>query len=304
MAFPTETVYGLGADATNPDAVLRVFEVKRRPRGHPLIVHLPRDAALDSWATAVSDAARTLADRFWPGPLTLLVRRHPIVPDEVTGGGDVVGLRVPAHPVALALLDAFGSGIAAPSANRFGRVSPTTADHVRRDLGEDVDFVLDGGPCTVGVESTIVDCTTEVVEVVRPGAVTEEQLAEALGHDVGRWQGVRDVRAPGTLTAHYAPAAEVALATDEHNAVELVRQALHDHRRPAVLAPEPIDDLPEGAIALAPAGDDASYARVLYARLREADERGADLVVAVAPKGEGIGRAVRDRLSRAAATNT
>src|SRR5690606_24202215 len=145
--------------------------------------------------------------------------------------------------------------IAAPSANRFGRVSPTTADHVRRDLGTEVDFVLDGGPCTVGVESTIVDCTTDLVEVVRPGAVTEEQRAEALGPAVGRWQGARAVRAPGTLSAHYAPAAEVALAVDERDAVQLVRQALRDHRRPAVLAPEPIADLPEGAIALAPAGD-------------------------------------------------
>src|SRR5204862_8209983 len=158
VAFPTETVYGLGADASSPAALRRLYAVKGRPRSHPVIVHVADASALDRWAAEVAPAARTLASACWPGPLTLVVRRSPQVPDEVTGGLDTVGLRVPDQPVALALLRAFGGGVAAPSANRFGRVSPTTADDVRADLGADVDVVLDGGPCRIGVESTIVDC--------------------------------------------------------------------------------------------------------------------------------------------------
>ena len=303
VAFPTETVYGLGADAANAAAVRRVFEVKGRPTGHPLIVHLPDASALDGWMAFVPEPARLLAATFWPGPLTLLAQRAARVPDEVTGGGDIVGLRVPAHPLALDLLNAFGGGVAAPSANRFGRVSPTTAAHVRADLGDDVDLVLDGGPCPVGVESTIVDCTTDVPEVVRPGAVTVDQLEAVLGSPVAAWAGARDVRAPGTLAAHYAPDAEVTLAIDEEDAIAIASAALRGGRRPAVLAAAPIDGLPDGTRALEPAGDDENYARVLYERLRETDDIGSDLLIAIPPSGSGIGRAVRDRLLRAAASN-
>ncbi|MGH9027962.1 MAG: L-threonylcarbamoyladenylate synthase, partial [Acidimicrobiia bacterium] len=169
VAFPTETVYGLGADAARPLAVARLYAVKRRPTGHPVIVHLPDADVIDDWAVAVPDGARRLAAACWPGPLTLLLRRAPSVLDVVTGGLDTVGVRVPAHPVAQSLLRAFGGGVAAPSANRFGAVSPTTADHVRSDLGDGVDVVLDGGPCPVGVESTIVDCSGERPVVLRPG---------------------------------------------------------------------------------------------------------------------------------------
>lgn len=302
MAFPTETVYGLGADASNAQAVARVFEVKGRPPGHPLIVHLPSAAALDEWAQSIPEAAQVLARAFWPGPLTLLLdRRADRVPDEVTGGGESVGLRVPAHPLALDLLAAFGGGIAAPSANRFGRVSPTTAAHVRSDLGGDVDLVLDGGACDVGVESTIVDFTNGAAEVVRSGGVTFEALERVLGRSVGVWLGDREVNAPGTLATHYAPRASVVVVERAADVSRAAAAALREGSTVVVLAPDAIDGLPRGAVQLEPAGDDRSYAQVLYDRLREADRRRADLVLAVPPSDRDIGRAVRDRLHRAAA---
>ena len=303
VAFPTETVYGLGADASNAVAVRRVFEVKGRPAGHPLIVHLERSDMVDEWAVEVSDDAYRLADAFWPGPLTLLVhRRADRVPDAVTGGSDRLGLRVPDHPVALALSAAFDGGIAAPSANRFGRVSPTTAAHVRTDLGDDVDMVLDGGPTAVGVESTIVDCTTEVPEVVRPGGVSFESLEHVLGRPAGVWLGDREVAAPGTLAAHYAPRAGVRVVEGPAEVIEAARIALGEGRSVAVLAPTLVDGLPDGVRQLEPAGDADHYARVLYARLRAADAQAVDVLIAVPPDDVGIGRAVRDRLRRAAAS--
>jgi L-threonylcarbamoyladenylate synthase len=302
VAFPTETVYGLGADASNPAAVLRVFAVKRRPHGHPLIVHLASAGALDALAVAPSDAARRLAQAFWPGPLTLLVHRRPDrIPDEVTGGGDTVGLRVPAHPVALELLRRFDGVVAAPSANRFGRVSPTTAAHVRADLGHDVDFVLDGGPSEVGVESTIVDCTTDEPEVVRPGGVTFEALADVLGHPVNVWLGDRSVAAPGTLPSHYAPRARVVLVERADDVASAADTARARGSRVAVLAPDAVVGLAPDVVDLGPAGEPTAYARVLYDRLREADARGADVVFVVPPAEHGVGRAVRDRLRRASA---
>jgi L-threonylcarbamoyladenylate synthase len=299
VAFPTETVYGLGADATNPQAVARVFAVKGRPTGHPLIVHLAPSADLGCWAAEVPDAARILAEACWPGPLTLLLRRSALVPDAVTGGRDTVGLRVPAHPVALALLEAFGGGIAAPSANRFGHVSPTTADHVRADLGDAVDLVIDGGPCAVGVESTIVDCTVDPPEVLRPGGVSIERLAALLGRPVERWQGGREVAAPGTLAAHYAPAARV-IVVDADDAAAAAAERSAAGERVAVLAPDPVPGLDPGVLELEPAGDVDRYARVLYDRLRRADRLGVDVLVVVPPPAEGVGVAVRDRLARAA----
>ena len=218
VAFPTETVYGLGADAANADAVARIFEVKGRPLGHPVIVHVAAADALDEWAVAIPPAARLLADECWPGPLTMILRRSARVPDVVTGGRDTVGLRVPDHPVARSLLEAFGGGVAAPSANRFGKVSPTTAGHVLADLGAEVDVILDGGPCHVGVESTIIDLTGEWPEVLRPGGVGLERLIEILGPSVRRWAGAAitdpgSARAPGMLAAHYAPSARVVLVS-------------------------------------------------------------------------------------------
>src|SRR6266540_4573430 len=201
VAFPTETVYGLGADADNAAALARLYAVKGRPGEHPVIVHVGAPAQLDEWAADVPVAARRLGDALWPGPLTLVLRRAARVLDGVTGGGETVGVRVPDQPVALALLRAFGGGIAAPSANRFGHVSPTTADDVRADLGDDVDVILDDGPCTVGVESTIVDCTADELVILRPGGVTRERIEEVSGRPAAI---ARDspVRAPGTLKSH------------------------------------------------------------------------------------------------------
>jgi L-threonylcarbamoyladenylate synthase len=300
VAFPTETVYGLGADATNVAAVERVFSAKGRPPGHPLIVHLPDASVLDDWAVDIPPAARTLAAAFWPGPLTLLLRRSSLVPDVVTGGRDTVGLRVPGHPVAHALLSRFGGGVAAPSANRFGHVSPTRAEHVRADLGDAVDLVIDGGPCTVGVESTIVDLSHGRVEVVRPGGVSVDELAGVLGTEVGVWTGGREVAAPGTLASHYAPRARIVLVESASAAAEMAIAWAGRGRRVGVLAPGTVDGLSPDVVELEPAGDPDEYARVLYDQLRRADRLGLDVVVVVPPPDEGIGAAVRDRLRRAA----
>jgi len=303
VAFPTETVYGLGADASNPDALRRLFTVKRRPPDHPVIVHLGDPALLDGWARDVPEVARRLAAECWPGPLTLVLRRAAGVLDEVTGGLDTVGLRVPGQPVALELLRAFGGGVAAPSANRFGRVSPTRAEHVRADLGSDVDLVLDGGPCAVGVESTIVDCSGvdrsgHDVAVLRVGGVSAERLAEIVGHVVPtREPGA--VRVPGSLASHYAPRAAVVVVG--HN--EVVAQAvalLARGERVGLLAAARPPGLPDGLVVLDLPCSAEEYARVLYARLREADRLGLDVLLAVPPREEGVGAAVADRLRRAA----
>ena len=210
VAIPTETVYGLAADADNREAVQRIFAAKGRPERHPLIVHIATAGLLGEWVASVPEPAAVLADACWPGPLTLLLPRATRVLDVVTGGRDTVGIRVPAHPLTTELLERFGRGVAAPSANRFGHVSPTTAEHVRRDLGDAVEVILDGGPCPVGVESTIVDCTVTPPQVLRPGAISAEQVAELLHGDVSPASGPS--RAAGMLAAHYSPAARVLLA--------------------------------------------------------------------------------------------
>ncbi|HET6498146.1 MAG TPA: L-threonylcarbamoyladenylate synthase, partial [Coriobacteriia bacterium] len=214
VAFPTETVYGLGADATDETAVARVFALKGRPADHPLIVHLPSAEALDLWARDVPPTAHLLASRFWPGPLTLILKRGPVVSDAVTGGQDTVGLRIPGHPVALALLREFGGGIAAPSANRFGRISPTRASHVIDEFGAEVDYVVDGGPCAVGVESTILDLTSERPRVLRPGGVTAADIAELIGEAVEA-PSTGGPRTPGRLASHYAPRTPLRLARSQ-----------------------------------------------------------------------------------------
>jgi L-threonylcarbamoyladenylate synthase len=297
VAFPTETVYGLGADASNADAVRRLYATKGRPAGHPVIVHLGDGDLLDEWAVAIPPIARTLAHACWPGPLTLVLRRSDRVADEVTGGRETVGLRVPGHPRALELLRAFGGGLAAPSANRFGRVSPTTAEHVRDELGDDVDLVLDGGPCGVGVESTIVDCTAEP-RVLRVGAVSAEQLRAITGEDlpVGG-----TTPAPGTLPSHYSPAARVEVVASAALR-ERVTALLGEDQQVGVITgtTEGLADR-AGVVTLATPRDAEAYARELYAALRRADVLGLDVVLAVPPEARGIGVAVIDRLGRAAA---
>lgn len=299
VAIPTETVYGLGADASNPDAVRRIFAAKGRPRDHPLIVHIHDGGALAEWAHEPSPIAHRLADAFWPGPLTLVLPRVASVPDIVTGGRPTVGLRVPDQPLTLRLLERFGGGVAAPSANRFGRVSPTRAEHVVDEMGDSVDVVLDGGPCQIGVESTIVEIVGDRLEVLRVGTITVPDLERVVDRRVHS-TGSGPARAPGMLAAHYAPTAQVVVAGDDPAGEARAWQRLG--RRVAVLAETVPTDLPEGVIWLDPVGDPHGYARHLYERLREADRLGADVVVAVPPNAAGPGLAVQDRLAKAANT--
>lgn len=297
VAFPTETVYGLGADATNDDALRRLYAVKGRPAAHPVIVHVASADRLDDLAESPPPYARVLAAAFWPGPLTLVVgRRRGTVSDRATGGRDTVGVRVPDHPLALDLLARVGRGVAAPSANRFGCVSPTTAPHVVAGLDGDVDLVLDGGPCRIGVESTIVDCSTGAPRVLRLGGITVEELRAVLGTDVATGGATA---APGTLPSHYAPKARVEMVAAGEvaaRAAELARSG----RTTAHLGLEPPDGAPASLLGLARPRDVDEYARVLYARMREADERGVDVLLVVPPPARGIGAAVVDRLHRAA----
>lgn len=297
VALPTETVYGLAADATNAAAVERIFAIKGRPADHPLIVHVLDAEQIDAWAIEVPEEARVLAEACWPGALTLVLRRAPSVLDVVTGGLDTVALRVPAHPVARAVLAEFGGAFAAPSANRFGRVSPTTAEAVADDLGEDVELILDGGACRVGVESTIVDCSGDAPVVLRPGGVTVERISELLDRPIAVGG---TTRAPGTLPAHYAPNARVEIV-DEREAVAAAQAHLAAGRSVALLAAMVPLGLSDRVAVLEPPETDDEYARVLYDRLRTADHHGIEVVIAVPPNPVGIGRAVRDRLERAAA---
>ncbi|MFF8599914.1 L-threonylcarbamoyladenylate synthase [Streptomyces sp. NPDC015232] len=299
VALPTETVYGLGANAEDPVAVSRIFQAKGRPPTHPLIVHIADAEQLDDWVQDVPEAARRLAGRLWPGPLTLVLRRGERVPLEATGGLETVAVRVPDHPVARALLDAFGGAITAPSANRFGSVSPTTADHVRAELGDSVDFVLDGGPCRVGVESTIVDVTSGIPTILRPGGVTREELEAVLGHPLAV-PSTSQIRVPGQHPSHYAPRARVVLVEPEHVVTE-AEAAREEGHQVGVLLPAGLAGTPVKAHALltVPAGM-VEYARGLYGFLRELDERGCDVIVASVPGEEGLGLAIANRLRRAA----
>ena len=296
VALPTETVYGLGADALNPAAVARIFALKGRPTDHPLIIHLPPEADIGDWAANVPPAARALAAAFWPGPLTLILKRGPRVPKAVTGGQDTVALRVPEHPVALALLRAFGSGIAAPSANRYGHISPTTAAHVRIEFGDAVPLILDGGPCRVGIESTIVDLSRGTPVVLRPGAVTERDIRRVLGDTADRPAEGPAPRAPGLVKRHYAPRTPAELvdsAALPARSAELTRAG---HRvGMLVFGTAP----PADGIALPP--DPAAYSRGLYAALRDLDRRGYARLLIETPPQDDTWHAVRDRLNRAVA---
>ncbi len=303
VAFPTETVYGLGADAGNPAAVARIFAAKGRPADHPLIVHLAGADLLDAWAREVPEAARRLAAAFWPGPLTLILKRAARVPDAVTGGQDTVGLRVPNQPLALELLKRFagaeGNGIAAPSANRFGRISPTTAEHVRAEFGDAVPMILDGGPCTVGIESTIVDLSRGAPVILRPGAITAADIARVLGGEPAAAGRADAPRVSGSLAAHYAPRTPMRLVAGE-DLEAAVRELLADGRRIVVLArraaPPPDARLHWREMA----ADAAGWARDLYAALREGDAAGADAILVEAPPPGPEWVAVADRLRRAA----
>jgi len=298
VAFPTETVYGLGADASNPAALRRLYEAKGRPTSHPVIVHISDATDLPRWAREVPSLAMRLTERFWPGPLTLVLKRAAGVLDQVTGGEDTVGLRAPAHPVAQKLLRAFGGGIAAPSANRFGRLSPTTAQHVRDELGDAVDLILDGGACEVGIESTIIDLSSGSPMLLRPGRIGTAEVEAVSGLRVAQGTSTSP-RAPGTLAAHYVPRTPLMLApaTD----LEWVVREQAASGRIAVLAfsPQPPDS--RTALWQTTATDAQAYAHDLYALLRALDRSGCTRIVVEAPPERDEWDAVRDRLTRAAA---
>jgi len=301
VAFPTETVYGLGADASNPAAVTKIFALKGRPADHPLIVHLHDAGQLGFWAADVSKDVIRLSSKFWPGPLTVILRKTKSVPLEVTGGLETVGLRIPSHPLARELLDQFGGGIAAPSANRFGRVSPTTAQHVREEFGAELPLVLDGGPCSVGVESTIVDLSSGAPAILRPGGITQAQLESALGVPVP-FRAAGAVRAPGTLEAHYAPRAQVILCAPAEVPERLA--ALQQRKLSiALVSWQNLATLPSSVQHISLPPDAEGQAREIYAALRRADELHCDAALVTLPTADGLGAAVIDRLTRAAAAH-
>lgn len=290
VAFPTETVYGLGADATNERAVRRIYSVKGRPANHPVIVHIPSIKSLEIWAEEIPTYALKLAKEFWPGPMTLILKRSSFVQDYITGGQENVGLRVPSHPVALKILEEFesigGTGIAAPSANRFGAVSPTIAHAVAAELDfflSPDDLILDGGQSSIGLESTIIDCTNAIPSILRPGAITSEMIEKMVGRISD--SKVNVIKAPGLFKSHYSPKAKVklgkhALPGDGFLALEFVPTPLGAHR---LAAPINVDE----------------YAKKLYVVLRLADELGIKTIVAIPPEGAGLAEAIRDRLNKA-----
>ena len=300
VAFPTETVYGLGADATNAVAVARIYEVKGRPADHPLIVHIADLQYLEQWISDIPEYAIALARKFWPGPMTLILRRSELAKDFITGGQNTVGIRVPSNSLALGLLEAFhklgGAGIAAPSANRFGQVSPTTAEAVREEIGHylsEIDLVLDGGPSEVGLESTIVDCTGELPRILRPGAITVAMIEEAIGLRVPNSFDNKsvefeqeDIRVSGSLDNHYAPKAKVFL---DQQPVEGSGFIALD-----------IIETPASVVRLAAPKSVEEFARVLYSALREGDHQNLASIYIAQPTGEGLAIAIRDRLSRSA----
>ena len=308
VAFPTETVYGLGADACNVDAVARIYSVKGRPSDHPLIVHVSSMQRMGDWAEDIPEYAIKLARNFWPGPMTLVLKRSSLAQDFITGGQETVGVRVPDHVVARALLESFenngGKGVAAPSANRFGQVSPTSAAAVAEELGEHLDsndYIIDGGTCTVGVESTIIDCTGTAPRILRPGAITASMIETSTGMQVAKtvtnpsFGAVNNsteinsddlIRVSGSLENHYAPAAKVFLCETPTVGQGFIALASIE--------------TPPGVIRLASPRDDEEFAQILYAALRKADIEGLAEVVVMQPIGIGIAVAIRDRLARAA----
>lgn len=306
VALPTETVYGLGADAANPAAVAKIFAAKGRPADHPLIVHVSGHDAVDHWAENVPDIAWELMETFWPGPLTLILKKQAWVPDAVTGGQDTVGLRVPGHPVALELLRRFAAaagehaGIAAPSANRFGRISPTTAEHVREELGDRVSLILDGGPCAVGIESTIVDCSRGEPVVLRPGHIAPAHLAAVLGRLPQIETASGAPRVSGSLAAHYAPQTPMRLIAGER-LLDFLNAQRHKGDRCGVISHSqpPQAGMPH-VWRLLPA-DPVGYAHDLYAAMRDLDHADLSLIAVEALPDDSVWEAVADRLRRAVA---
>ena len=297
VAFPTETVYGLGADASNPDAVAKIYAAKGRPQDHPLIVHLAHAEQLNDWAETIPDAAWRLAQAFWPGPLTIILNKKAQLPTTVTGGQDTIALRIPANPVALQLLKAFGGGIAAPSANRFGRISPTQALHVAEELGDNVAYILDGGPCNVGVESTIIDLSDDHPTILRPGRITRSQLKSVLQTEI-RLSSLTKIRAPGMLAVHYAPQT-MALLCPADTLISMIDDLCAQGKNIGILAFTPemyklpcknLVRLPEQA---------AHYETALYSALRDLDNLQLDMLLIEQPPDIESWAAVNDRLSRA-----
>ncbi len=298
VAFPTETVYGLGADARQPKAIKAIFKLKGRPLDHPLIVHLGETTDIRGWARNIPEIAYDLADAFWPGPLTLILARGE-VPDEVTGGQDSIGLRVPSHPVARELLRTFGSGIAAPSANRFGRVSPTRSEHVKTEFPKGLEIILDGGSCDVGLESTIISLLEEEPILLRPGAITLKQLERVTGQLIRAPNENNHVRASGLLASHYAP--DTAVLVFDQEALGNPLKALLDGRRIALMCFD--DALLKTAIKTTARvrmpGDAAAYGQILYSTLRALDSEAYDLILVEKPPETEAWRAIHDRLQKA-----
>jgi len=296
VAFPTETVYGLGVDATNKHAIAHLYQVKGRPSNHPLIVHISSMANLDKWAREVPEYAIKLARTFWPGPMTLILPKTNLAKDFITGNQDSVGIRVPSHPLASSLLTEFedqgGLGIAAPSANRFGKVSPTTADAVVEELFDYLspsDLILDGGPCQIGVESTIINCTQDLPEILRPGAITATMISDLVGlrvNQITTSSNKSTIKAPGLLQSHYAPKAKVFLSTTPNLGDGFI--ALSDV------------STPPGAIRLASPKDNKEYAQILYQALRLADNKKLPNVIVIPPTGDDLAIAICDRLEKCA----
>lgn len=293
VAFPTETVYGIGADAMNKDAVARMYQVKNRPTSHPVIVHIAELNDVDYWAKDVPEYAINLMRDFWPGPMTLLLKRREVAGDFLTGAQEIVGLRIPANSLALGLLNEFkalgGKGIAAPSANRYGAVSPTTAEAVSQELSEYLlpdDQILDGGPCLVGVESTIIDCSSDNPMILRPGSVSAEMIEESTGIILAE-AGEKKIRTSGSDKQHYAPKAKVIIDGQSQSGEGLI--AMSDVATP------------EGVIRLAEPKSIEEYARALYAALRQGDSQNLESIRIIPPDGQGLAVAIRDRINRAAA---
>lgn len=300
IGLPTETVYGLAADALNPTALALIFSIKGRPSHHPLILHLADASWLPHYTHSLPPSALLLANAFWPGPLTLLVPKSDQVPDAVTGGRPTVAVRVPAHPLARQVIQNLGRPVAAPSANRFGSVSPTSKQHVLDDLGNDVPLVLDGGPCSIGVESTIVDCTSDSPRLVRPGSVSRADLERVLGVAVPDQDG--SVQAPGTLASHYAPRAPVLLVSQEELTKQLGSEAQNLGLLLGVITQAPFDQTVPAHVRLIVLPEDLpAAAQRLYASLRQLDEQGCTRILSTLPPEEGVGLAMADRLRRAAA---
>ncbi len=292
LAIPTETVYGLAADARNAEAVARIFALKGRPSDHPLIVHIAGTDAIEAWASTIPESAKQLATHFWPGPLTLILKKRSDVPDAVTGGQDTVGLRSPDHPLTLSLLRAFGGGLAAPSANRFGRISPTSASHVRDEFGENAPPILDGGPCPVGIESTIVDLSQSPPRILREGHIRREQLLPFLP-DLQSGLVTASPRVSGSLDAHYAPRTPMRML-ERRRLIEVAADEPHC----VLLA---LESLPSGTQGISLPIQSEAYAHGLYAALRELDSRNAACILIEQPPSGPDWLAVNDRITRALA---